>query len=33
LWLILGWAFAWILIAVVAASLVLPVLEMIHSLR
>ena len=33
LWLIVGWAFAWILIAVVAATLMRPVLEMIHALR
>ena len=33
LWLILAWAFAWIMIAVVAAALILPVLEMIRVLR
>jgi DNA-binding CsgD family transcriptional regulator len=33
LWLILGWAFAWIAFAVIAANLILPVLEMIRSLR
>ena len=33
LWLVLGWAFAWIVFAAIAASLILPVLEMIHRLR
>lgn len=33
LWLVVGWAFAWIVFAVIAASLILPVLEMIHRLR
>jgi len=33
LWLILGWALAWLLIAAVGASLVNPVLELIESLR
>ncbi|WP_292059260.1 MULTISPECIES: helix-turn-helix domain-containing protein [unclassified Brevundimonas] len=32
LWLILLWALAWLMIAVVGASLINPVLEMIHSL-
>lgn len=32
LWLILLWALAWIMIALVGASLINPVLEMIHSL-
>ena len=33
LWLILGWALAWLLIAAVGASLANPVLELIHRLR
>ncbi len=33
LWLILGWALAWLLIAAVGASLANPVLELIESLR
>lgn len=32
LWLILLWALAWLMIALVGASLINPVLEMIHSL-
>jgi len=33
LWLILGWALAWLLIAAVGASLANPVLELIHRMR